>query len=133
MKELSRLKRVLKVADTPLARVSSTSGSGEVAQNAMFKIIDSLARMSVGNLARGAVDIAGSAVGRGKASIIRQKELQEGLASIEGKRLSKRERDLSKGAKIQIYLQSLASELEQATRGQVGAAVGTEIQEQVQQ
>jgi hypothetical protein len=132
IKEINRLRRVLKVADTPLARVSSTSGSGEVAQNAMFKVIDSLARMSLGNVLRGATDIAGSAVSRSKASLVRQKELQEGLASIEGLRLSKRERNLSKAAKIQIYLQSLAGELEQATRGQVGAAVGTETQERVQ-
>tara|TARA_Y100000310_G_scaffold345847_1_gene471229 strand:- start:1809 stop:4175 length:2367 start_codon:yes stop_codon:yes gene_type:complete len=132
IKELNRLKRVLKVGDTPLARVSSTSGSGEVASNTAFRIIDSLARMSLGNRLGGVTDIAGSAVGRSKASILRQKDLQEGLASIEGRRLSKRERELSKGAKIQQYLQSLSIELDRATRGQVGASVGTEIQERLQ-
>jgi len=131
LKVLERLKGVLKTTDTPLARVSSTSGSGEVAANAAFKILDTLSTMGLGFRITGATDLANKAVNKSQASIIRQKELQDGLASIEGRRLSKKERQLSRGAKIQSFLQQIAADVSEVSRGQVGTAVLSEAQDRV--
>ena len=130
IKIINRLKGVLLTTDTPLARVSSTSGSGEVVANSAFKIIDTLATMGLGFRITGTTDIAKKALSRSSASIIRQKELQEGLASIEGRRLTKKERQLSTGARVQTFLQQIATDIEQVSRGQTGAAVGTEALDQ---
>lgn len=127
-KEFSRFGRVLGDIDMPLSFVSSSSGSGEVAENAAYKIMSRLAKMSLANRITGAVDVAESAIKTNKMDLQRRIDLQDGLESIKGRRLSPRLREATTGAFIQRYLQSLSDDAAEILGG-AGAVSSSAIGE----
>ena len=110
-----------------MATFSSTSGSGEVAADHMFKMINLLSRVGLSSATGGITDISAGAIKKSQADIIRRKELLEGLESIKGQRLSPSQRKIKTSAKIQRYLQDMADDLDKKLTGTASAAVGGEI------
>ena len=130
-KSFKRFQRVLGNIDIPLSNVSSSSGSGEVAENAAYNLMSRLAKMTLLNRGTGAVDLADSAIRKNKLDILRTLELQKGLDSIRGKKMSPRTRSATTAAATQQYMQSLFESLTETVggKGAISAAAGTNLVE----